>query len=64
MVRRRLAYEADPAGFAAECQADERFLAQRILDAEKRLGQVLLTDEARAADRRDLRRLRRRRDAR
>ena len=46
VVRRRLAYEADPAGFAAECQADERFLAQRILDAEKRLGQVLLTDEA------------------
>jgi magnesium chelatase subunit D len=46
VVRRRLAYEADPAGFAAECQADERFLAQRILDAEKRLAQVLLTDEA------------------
>ena len=64
VVRRRLAYEADPAGFAAECQADERFLAQRILDAEKRLLPGAAHRRGGAADRRDLRRLRRRRDAR
>jgi magnesium chelatase subunit D len=46
VVRRRLAYEADPAGFAADRRDDERLLAQRILAAEKRLGRVILTDEA------------------
>jgi magnesium chelatase subunit D len=46
VVRRRLAYEADPAGFADDRRDDERLLAQRILAAERRLGQVLLTDEA------------------
>jgi magnesium chelatase subunit D len=46
VVRRRLAYEADPAGFAADRWDDERLLAQRILSAEKHLAQVVLTDEA------------------
>ncbi|MFC6595350.1 putative cobaltochelatase [Kitasatospora paranensis] len=46
VVRRRLAYDADPAGFAARFAADERALAARITTARELLPQVELTDTA------------------
>ncbi|WP_245984879.1 putative cobaltochelatase [Streptomyces tateyamensis] len=46
VVRRRLAYDADPAGFAARYQAAERALAQRIEAARVLLPQVELGDPA------------------
>ncbi|MGW6915064.1 putative cobaltochelatase [Kitasatospora sp. NPDC054939] len=46
VVRRRLAYDADPAGFAARFGADERQLAERITAARALLPEVELTDPA------------------
>ncbi|GAA2234538.1 hypothetical protein GCM10010430_14100 [Kitasatospora cystarginea] len=46
VVRRRLAYDADPAGFAARYADDERALAERITAARELLPKVALTDLA------------------
>lgn len=46
VVRRRLAFEADPAGFAAAWQADDVALAARIAAAQTVLPQVVLGDRA------------------
>nr|WP_296071243.1 VWA domain-containing protein [uncultured Actinoplanes sp.] len=44
VVRRRLAYEADPAAFAGRFAADERDLAARIAEARTILPRVVLPD--------------------
>ncbi|MBB5911505.1 magnesium chelatase subunit D [Nocardia transvalensis] len=44
VVRRRLDYEADPAGFAARYAGADREVADRILAARERLGAVALDD--------------------
>ncbi|MCW2638948.1 MAG: hypothetical protein JWP76_1254, partial [Dactylosporangium sp.] len=44
VVRRRLAYEADPAGFAARWAADDAAIAARITTARGRLRNVRLPD--------------------
>jgi magnesium chelatase subunit D len=44
VVRRRLAYEADPAGFAARWAADGTAIAARIVAARRRLPSVTLPD--------------------
>lgn len=49
VVRRRLAFDADPAGFAARFSADDTALAARILAARRRLPGVALDDRALAA---------------
>ncbi|WP_051969649.1 putative cobaltochelatase [Kitasatospora azatica] len=46
VVRRRLAYDADPAGFAAGYEAAEQALAQRIVAARELLPSVELGDPA------------------
>ena len=46
VVRRRFAYDADPAGFAAAWADEEAGLAARIADARARLPHVVLSDEA------------------
>ncbi|WP_377268841.1 putative cobaltochelatase [Peterkaempfera sp. SMS 1(5)a] len=46
VVRRRLAYDADPEGFAARWAAEERALAERITAARELLPEVVLTDAA------------------
>ncbi|MFF4383341.1 putative cobaltochelatase [Kitasatospora sp. NPDC001547] len=46
VVRRRLAYDTDPAGFAARFAEEERALAERITAARELLPQVELTDVA------------------
>ncbi|MFJ6136732.1 putative cobaltochelatase [Kitasatospora sp. NPDC092286] len=46
VVRRRLAYDADPAGFAARFAEDERALAERITTARELLPKVELADVA------------------
>ncbi|QMU78554.1 putative cobaltochelatase [Streptacidiphilus sp. PB12-B1b] len=46
VVRRRLAYDADPEGFAARWAEEERALAQRIVVAQELLPQVVLGDVA------------------
>jgi magnesium chelatase subunit D len=46
VVRRRLAYEADPDGFAAEYAAEDAALAVRIADARAHLPKVTLGDRA------------------
>jgi magnesium chelatase subunit D len=46
VVRRRFAYDADPAGFAATWAAPEADLAARIADARDRLPHVVLSDAA------------------
>jgi magnesium chelatase subunit D len=46
VVRRRLAYDADPAGFAARWRDEERALADRITAAQALLPQVVLGDAA------------------
>ncbi|MCW2505816.1 MAG: magnesium-chelatase subunit [Actinomycetia bacterium] len=46
VVRRRLAYEADPAGFAAGWQAADADLAEQIAAAQDRLPGVKLGDDA------------------
>ncbi|MFI0487524.1 ATP-binding protein, partial [Actinomadura sp. 9N215] len=45
VVRRRLAFDADPAGFAARWAAEESALAGRISAARERLAGVRLPDE-------------------
>ena len=44
VVRRRLAYEADPEGFAARWAEADQDLARRIVAARDRLGDVVLPD--------------------
>jgi magnesium chelatase subunit D len=44
VVRRRLAYEADPAGFAAQWAAADAELASRIESARERLPRVVLPE--------------------
>lgn len=44
VVRRRLDYEADPAGFAARYAEADRAVAERILAARERVGLVELDD--------------------
>jgi magnesium chelatase subunit D len=46
VVRRRFAYDADPAGFAAAWAAEEAGLASRIAAARARLPRVVLADDA------------------
>ncbi|MFJ9847151.1 putative cobaltochelatase [Kitasatospora sp. NPDC101155] len=46
VVRRRLAYDADPAGFAARFAAEERELAEHITAARELLPKVELPDVA------------------
>ncbi|MDP9461948.1 MAG: ATP-binding protein, partial [Actinomycetota bacterium] len=46
VVRRRFAYDADPAGFSAVWAADESALAVRIAEARARLPHVVLSDAA------------------
>ncbi|RLV56217.1 VWA domain-containing protein [Aeromicrobium phragmitis] len=46
IVRRRLAFDADPEGFAARYADDERELTERIAAAQKLLPEVELTDAA------------------
>ncbi|MFJ2865245.1 putative cobaltochelatase [Kitasatospora sp. NPDC087314] len=46
VVRRRLAYDADPAGFAARFAEDERALAERITAARELLPKVELSEVA------------------
>ncbi|MFE3504119.1 putative cobaltochelatase [Kitasatospora sp. NPDC059160] len=46
VVRRRLAYDADPAGFADRFAAEERELAEHITAARELLPKVELTDVA------------------
>ncbi|MEN9207068.1 MAG: magnesium chelatase ATPase subunit I [Gloeomargarita sp. GMQP_bins_120] len=44
IVRRRRAYDADPAGFCAQWRPQQRALQRRILAARKRLPQVTLPE--------------------
>jgi magnesium chelatase subunit D len=46
VVRRRFAFDADPAGFAATWADEEAGLARRIADARARLPHVVLSDDA------------------
>ncbi|MEU4534733.1 VWA domain-containing protein [Streptosporangium sp. NPDC023825] len=46
VVRRRLAFEADPDAFAAAWAGEERALAARIAEARARVSQVVLPDAA------------------
>ncbi|AVM63965.1 magnesium chelatase [Dietzia sp. oral taxon 368] len=46
VVRRRIAFEADPAGFAAAYADDERALRERVAAARRVLGGVRLTEWA------------------
>lgn len=46
VVRRRIAFENDPAAFAAKYADDERALTDRILSAQKLVDQVSLSDAA------------------
>jgi magnesium chelatase subunit D len=46
VVRRRLAFEADPAGFAARFEPDSAAVAQAVVAARARLPQVVLPDAA------------------
>ncbi len=46
VVRRRFAYDADPAGFAATWADEEAGLARRIAEARARLPHVVLSDAA------------------
>ncbi|TWF74261.1 protoporphyrin IX magnesium-chelatase [Pseudonocardia hierapolitana] len=44
VVRRRLAFEADPTGFVAAWQDEERGTARQIAEARERVGAVVLPD--------------------
>ncbi|GAA5113273.1 putative cobaltochelatase [Haloechinothrix salitolerans] len=46
VVKRRMAYEADPDGFAAHYADDEAALAARIAEAKRLLPEVTLSDDA------------------
>lgn len=45
IVRRRRAYDADPAAFAAQWEPAQEELRQKLLQAQENLAQVELTDE-------------------
>lgn len=45
IVRRRLAFDADPVAFVERFSEEERLLAERIVDARDRLEDVVLPDE-------------------
>jgi magnesium chelatase subunit D len=45
VVRRRLAYEADPAGFATDWVLDSERIARRVVSARERLPSVRLPDD-------------------
>jgi magnesium chelatase subunit D len=45
VIRRRLAYEADPSGFASAWAAPDAALTRRIIEARRRLPGVRLPDE-------------------
>lgn len=44
VVRRRLAFEADPAAFAAHWESEQESLRRQILETRRRLPQVVLDD--------------------
>lgn len=46
VVRRRMAYDADPVAFAARYRAADRALTERVESARERLATVRLTDSA------------------
>lgn len=46
VVRRRMAYDADPAGFAARYRDADRALTERVEAARERVGKVLLSEAA------------------
>src|SRR3954462_14137753 len=46
VVRRRFAYDADPAAFAASWATEEASLATRIAEARARLPRLMLSDDA------------------
>ncbi len=46
VIRSRLAYESDPAGFAARFADDDADLARRVAAARRLVGHVVLDDEA------------------
>ena len=46
VVRRRMAYDADPASFSARFHETEKALAERIAEAREGLGRVLLSEAA------------------
>ncbi|GAB2517538.1 VWA domain-containing protein [Nocardiopsis aegyptia] len=46
VVRRRMAYDADPAAFSARFHETEKALAERIAEAREVLGRVLLSEAA------------------
>lgn len=46
VVRRRMAYDADPAAFSAHYAAADEALAKRVADARERVGSVLLGEAA------------------
>ena len=46
VVRRRVAYDADPSAFAERFRAADRALTSRIADARERVAKVRLTDAA------------------
>ncbi|WP_433471543.1 magnesium chelatase subunit D family protein [Saccharomonospora azurea] len=45
VVRRRLAFDADPAGFAARWEAAQRSLRERLAAARRLAGTIALTDD-------------------
>lgn len=46
VVRRRMAFDADPAGFVAQYAEDEAAFTERIQQAQRLLSQVVLSDRA------------------
>lgn len=46
IIRRRLAFDSDPAGFRAQWQAEQTALSERCHNARARLEQVPLSDDA------------------
>lgn len=49
IVRRRRAYDSDPLGFAAEWEPEQERVRWRLLQAQQKLSQIVLTDETIAA---------------
>ena len=45
VIKRRLAYEADPETFIADCQEEQEALATKIIQARKILTNVTISDE-------------------
>ena len=44
VIKRRLAFDADPEGFTAECQADIDALREKIIDAKQRIDHIEVPD--------------------